>query len=455
MTPSLKDAFEKCVVRIGIFFDGTGKNGTAFDGSHEEMFKVSNIYRLFTYYGNPESEGGERITGKVYIEGIGTLNNEPDSIYSLVTGDEDYWGCKGYGPDSKLQLCQKRVASALGDILSQNNAACQEINIEFDIFGFSRGAVLARHLTNLIYESDVSVIDSIRNVLNKNGYALSGTPVVNFLGLFDTVGAFMDSKAFYNDSHDTGYTRSLKVNVPAGAALHAFQFNAWHEFRYNFPLHSLGGHYPELTIAGAHSDVGGGYPLLEEERKVVSNRYIAPFDWAYGWVEKELFATLGTHKWRALTGRITYRGNKWFHYTATNEREVFGHLQFIAFIAMVKVAEKCGCIFSQDYKKFERIIPDDLVAYCERVLSAALDALEGKSTSLDEQNIDDIMRKYVHLSSTWASVADMFGDMKKNAQMMRCRESNKDESKKEINLSVMNDFWPYRPHEGWQRKIFD
>lgn len=110
MNPPLKNASEKCVIRIGIFFDGTGKNGTIFDDSHEEMFKVTNIYRLFSYYGNIDPVGGERITGKVYIEGIGTLNNQPDSIYSLVTGDEDYWGCKGYGPDSKLQLCQKRVA---------------------------------------------------------------------------------------------------------------------------------------------------------------------------------------------------------------------------------------------------------------------------------------------------------------------------------------------------------
>lgn len=160
--------------------------------------------------------------------------------------------------------------------MSQNNIACQEINIEFDIFGFSRGAVLARHLTNLIYENDASVVDSIRHVLNKNGHALSGTPVVNFLGLFDTVGTFMDSKAFDNDPHDTGYTRILKVNVPAGAAQHAFQLNALHEFRYNFPLYSLGGHYPELTIEGAHSDVGGGYPFLEEERNVISNRHTAP-----------------------------------------------------------------------------------------------------------------------------------------------------------------------------------
>lgn len=97
---------------------------------------------------------------------------------------------------------------------------------------------------------------------------------------------------------------------------------------------------------------------------------------------------------------------------------------------MLKVAEKCGCIFSQDYGKFERIIPDDLFSYYEHALSAALDALESKSTVLGDEIIEDVMKKYVHLSATWTSLAGMFGDMKKNVQMMRCRERNYDVSKK-------------------------
>jgi len=449
---SLQKSQNNCTIRIGIFFDGTGQNGSRLDGKPGELFGATNIYRLFKLYGVPANQS--LISGKLYIEGIGTLNHHPDSIYSLITGDEDIWGGKGYGPDSKLSSCVKKIESELYRILSEGEFVLSSIKVEFDVFGYSRGAILARHLTNAINKNDLSIVDKIRAIASQFKHELKEPPVVNFLGLFDSVGTFMDKTAFSNDPHDTGYTRGLNVKVPAGAARQAFQLNAFHEFRYNFPLHSLSGIYPELTIAGAHADVGGGLPLELHEQLVVSDRHTAPFHTAETLVQIELLSTLLSKKWRALRGRLTYRGTKWWHYTATNDRYVKGHLQFVALLAMIKVAEIGDCSFDPAYKKFEELIPDDLSEYCKAVISAALNVKDGNSEALEQSLIDQVTPNYVHLSASWITMAELFGDMRSNQKMMSRSENLSEEMEVGIDLRVMNNFWPNRPDENWERKIF-
>ncbi|MGK3113599.1 phospholipase effector Tle1 domain-containing protein [Candidatus Pantoea formicae] len=451
----LQGSLNFCTIRIGVFFDGTGQNGNKLDGTSDELFGATNIYRLFKMYGVPDNQTQWMMYGKLYVEGIGTLNNQSDCIYSLATGDEDFGGCEGYGPDSKLKSCVEKITSELDRILSQGEVVFRSVSVEFDVFGYSRGAILARHLTNTLYENDASVCDKIRLVVNLYGHELIGVPVVNYLGLFDTVGTFMDKTVFSNDPHDTGYTRGLKVKVPAGAARQAFQLNAFHEFRYNYPLHSLSGIYPELTIAGSHADVGGGSPHMIQEHVDVSAKNWWPWHTAQFWVERELLSTLLSKKWRPLKGEITYRGSKWLHYIATNHRLVRGHLQFVSLLAMLKVAEKSGCSFDPGYKKFEELIPDDLNDYCGKVISAALNTLDGKPETLEHRLIDQVTPDYVHLSASWVTLAELYGDMRLNKQMMRTGENQHEEKEVVIDLNVMNNFWPDRPDENWERKIFD
>ncbi|NRH24674.1 T6SS phospholipase effector Tle1-like catalytic domain-containing protein [Pantoea stewartii] len=454
MNPSPNETSERCVIRIGVFFDGTGKNGNANKSEQDVMFCATNVYRLYQHYGLYADDSKGSWTGKVYVEGIGTLNNEPDSLYSIATGDEDIWGRQGYGPDSKLNLCHERIKSELINMLSKADSGCKSVCIEFDVFGFSRGAVLARHFTNTVNDQAAELSVMLSDAVNKCGYQLSGRPVVNFLGLFDTVGSFMDKTAFSNDPHDTAYTRNLKVTVPGGAAKYAFQLNALHECRYNLSLHTLSGCYPELTIAGAHSDVGGGYPETLNEHQKVSDRFFFPFHWAKTRVENELHETLYSEKWRLLKGRISFQGSERWHSIATSERVVKGHLQFIAFLVMVMVSEKYGCTYHPDYKKYESLIPDALKEYHQHVMSAAQDALEGKSPQLDKTLINKVMPDYVHLSASWETLADMYGDLRHNREMLMCSEEESGNSDKVIDLSIMNNFWPNRPDENWKRKIF-
>lgn len=452
----LNSASEKIIIRIGVFFDGSGKNGNVFDGTPEEMFRVTNIYRLFKHYISQNSEQGGIRTGKVYIEGIGTLNNEPDSIYSLVTGDEENCGCEGYGPDSKLKICHERIMSELDRILMSEEASCpKSVSVEFDVFGFSRGAVLARHFINLVYEKNAVLLDQISSALNKHDHALADEPVINFLGLFDTVGTFMDSTVFDKDPHDSGYTRNLYVKVPAGAVRNAFQLNAMHEYRYNFPLHSLYGLYPELTIAGAHTDVGGSYPdMIDEVKDLTGYTYGLPLYRAATRAEKELSPLLKRNQWAFLSKKISYEGSLRFRCKAMSHRRVKGHLQFVALLTMARIAERCGCIFAPDIKTYEDMIPCELLAYYNHVRQRADEALEGKPEGLDPEFVQKVIPAYVHLSASCFTVSELFGEMRQNRQLMMCRGDVQDSQQKVINISVINNFWPHRPDTNWERKVF-
>lgn len=456
MKDSALNSSEKCVIRMGVFFDGTGKNGTAIDGTPYELFNMTNIYRLYKLYGNDQRCGTNRLTGKIYIEGIGTLNNHPDDIYSIVTGDEALWGIEGYGPDSKLKICHERLACELERVLETGASTLpKSVGIEFDVFGFSRGAVLARHFINTICEKNAALLDQIRSVTNKLGYDFQSEPIVNFMGLFDTVGAFMDSTVLDNDPHDTGYTRNLKVNVPAGAVRNAFQLNAMHEYRYNFPLHSLYGHYPELTIAGAHSDVGGGYPeKIREVKDLTTHKYWVPFSWAKTRAKEELSPLLKSKSWAFLSKHIQYQGSEKFYCMATSHRQIEGHLQFVALVTMARVAEACGCDITSEIKTYEDMIPHGMVDYYHHVCQRAIQTLEGKPKTLDHELVQKVIPAYVHMSASWLTIKELYDDMRHNSQVMVCRGNEQSSQHKILDISVINNFWPDRPDDNWERKVF-
>ncbi|MBE8345801.1 type VI secretion system tube protein Hcp, partial [Leptospira interrogans serovar Pomona] len=67
--------------------------------------------------------------------------------------------------------------------------SCVIKELQFDIFGFSRGAAAARHFANRVFSQDRGIIAAIKSGLGD--VELSGTPggKTRFLGIFDTVAA--------------------------------------------------------------------------------------------------------------------------------------------------------------------------------------------------------------------------------------------------------------------------
>lgn len=407
------------------------------------------------HYGicNPDDESSSYL--KVYVEGIGTLDNKADDLYSILTGDEALFDVIGYGPDSKMELCLQRIEKELMQFLSAPGYDSEPLCIEFDVFGFSRGGVLARHFTNLVAENDESLANMLRGVEKKSDRDFIDAPVVNFLGLFDTVGSFFDKSVFEHEFHDRIYTRNLKVKVDKNVARNAFQLNAMHECRYNFALHSLQVSFPEITIAGAHADIGGGYAEVMRETKDISTYSIYfPFSYAKTRVNQKLLMLKNGKMAKLLNEPFIYVGSERWRCFARNVRTVKGHLQFVAFIAMLKVAEQHGCKFDQNYRLYEKLIPDNLMPYLSHVVELAKRSSRGDSGEIDMSLIDDIAAEYVHLSASWNSCLDLYGDIRSDSKSCMPVEQTVILQQKTINLDVLNNYQPDRPDCNWVRKEF-
>lgn len=212
----------------GYFFDGTGN-----DSSQPTLGKMTNIALLRKAY----------LGEKVYSPGVGTY------------GDKNSGGATG----NRGRIILENAYTKLSENYKKGDR-------EIDIFGFSRGAALAREFANMINRRGDPV--SWRTAYvgegpSLNASALGNSPTIRFLGLFDTVGSF----GIPGNDDNIGYDLSIPKNVMF--VRHAV---AAHERRNNFPLSSImtysgfmlnqynqNGRMVERVFRGAHADIGGGY----------------------------------------------------------------------------------------------------------------------------------------------------------------------------------------------------
>src|SRR5690606_26300796 len=121
--------------------------------------------------------------------------------------------------------------------------------LHFDVFGFSRGAAIARYAVyKLLLEEDKTIKDQLR----LRGFHVAEAKV-RFAGLFDTVSSHGIS--FQDD------TRKLKLNAVSEADM-VVQLAAADEYRKNFSLTDITSAEEkgiEYFMPGAHSDIGGSY----------------------------------------------------------------------------------------------------------------------------------------------------------------------------------------------------
>ena len=147
-------------------------------------------------------------------------------------------------------------------------------SVTIDLFGFSRGAALARHFVNVILaglpdlsQKPVPVTDEsllFGEMLTPPGegnaalrYPALPNVSIRFVGLFDTVGSMFipgnDNELFYD------------LGLPSGCAQNIVHLVAAQEWREYFPLtRILPGDGEEIVLVGAHADIGGGYQMLEK-----------------------------------------------------------------------------------------------------------------------------------------------------------------------------------------------
>lgn len=122
---------------------------------------------------------------------------------------------------------------------------------EIDIIGFSRGAALAVHFSNVVNEG----------IRDADGDVLEANPRVRFLGVWDVVPSFgipIDGLLVPFHKINLGWTFSVPQNVA-----HCFHALALNERRQTFIPERLNAdrsrdNVQEVWFRGMHSDIGGG-----------------------------------------------------------------------------------------------------------------------------------------------------------------------------------------------------
>lgn len=250
-------------------FDGTGNN-EKIDAPTNEHSNVARLYRAM--------QKDQLAIGRVtfYIPGIGTPFRE--------IGDKggDWKSAVGWGGQARLDWAWARFQAEVNKAAARANNPVNRIRmIHVALFGFSRGAALARafavklqqhcephgagwvtkqgrHPIRLYFMGLFDTVASVGVPTAARKYQSEAVAVARVAPWLAAVPVWLTSTA---DGH-ASWASDLRIPPMALRCVHHV---AAHEIRNSFPLDTLleGGRYPvnavEVVYPGVHSNVGGGY----------------------------------------------------------------------------------------------------------------------------------------------------------------------------------------------------
>ncbi|MBJ8483495.1 MULTISPECIES: T6SS phospholipase effector Tle1-like catalytic domain-containing protein [Acinetobacter] len=291
------------VVNISVFFDGTGNNKE----TDEKSGKWSNPARLWRNANEKalserkDSKSRVTLNHAIYVSGVGTNFNAELGIFQrtiswmqdnlalgsgaglggarrLDYGEEQFNDHLKKVLEIKVKSAEKNLSqyatagkasseTELTQCLSEHRLI-KKINIS--VFGFSRGAALARAFTNQMLGKCESTCDGLT-------YGEKKSPIeFQFLGIFDTVASFgLPSTNLLNNLTFKG--RDMVVDERVKMCVHHVAGN---EQRFAFPVDLIckredgtlaNPAWKEVVYPGMHSDVGGGYMPLDEETQITDH----------------------------------------------------------------------------------------------------------------------------------------------------------------------------------------
>ncbi|MCQ4294498.1 DUF2235 domain-containing protein [Pseudomonas stutzeri] len=453
-----QQARQAITLRIGVFFDGTGNNlanaavtekcrrddlklldertlgevvdncrAHGFGGSEGNGFFTqtpdnsygnapSNVARLFDLYQDDATRSlakDERSASiKAYLEGIGTSSGEEDSAYGLATGMGDT------GVVARVMQSPNTISLQLG-LFAESNPGVQVDALEFDIFGFSRGAAAARHFANELLKANGGVLAGL---LRPGQFGLpedfewSDQARINFIGLFDTVTAVVDPMKWDLSPADH-LNPGVNLYLPPGCARKVLQLRARDEMRWNFALNSVTPHHQEITLPGAHSDIGGGYLPIAQEKLILSRPVSStvpagtPTERTHAWRETER----QYEKWKAFglpedqlkkevrrIRKLHPRGlnhppEDWMLGLVTIERPIRGELALVYLRVMRELAAEHGVPVKSIPDTPVFALPFELQDIAKKMMAFA----NGSRFDLNKDEERLLRSRYIHLSAHW------------------------------------------------------
>jgi hypothetical protein len=231
---------------FSFFFDGTGNNRRL----DEPKGKLSNIARLFLGHVSGETP----LIVPLYYPGVGTpLDAGDPGWWEKIRDGELLGGGAGLGSDVRLATAEDDFRRSL-----RFNHKINRIDVA--VFGFSRGAALARAFVNRLLKK-CEVKDGVPHWPCASAVDGQSAPLhFRFLGLFDTVESVGLPASNFNSN--------MLMFVPEQVE-RCFHITAGHELRACFPLTPVcdgGARCEQLVWPGVHSDIGGGYRTGEQGR---------------------------------------------------------------------------------------------------------------------------------------------------------------------------------------------
>ena len=434
-------------VHIGVFFDGTGNNrvnsqigadcqammetynnvhSKACAGRHSDPDSsyandLTNIAKLAQLYPNQpratHDATGFNVHHSVYVSGVGTTSGGRDSLSGQG------FGRGNTGVIAKVGHGVRKIADILRTF-ETHNPGCVIAGIEFDLFGFSRGAASARHLANEVLKQRRGAFGEL---LTPRKLALSadfawdkGSVRLNVIGLIDTVAAV----GGFSDLGNVRDAVNKRVNLflPPGCARQVLHLVAADESRRNFALNSIKPHWPkEIVLPGSHSDIGGGYQPQAMESVALTRplrSLVSPCtacETTDAWLQSSaLMDTLDTQRWldpddpdarvqvecTEATGHIS--GVKRVEACVKMRRRVFGYLSRVYLRVMHALACDEGVPFraiedARSVGQTELSLPPELRGICDKLITHA----RGQGSGLNEQDLKVLYRRYIHCSAHW------------------------------------------------------
>lgn len=450
---------KSCTIRIGVFFDGTNNNATNTAlgmqcrastssalgesdidsqaiSSHCKPYMlganssyangITNIWRLHELYRNDVDKRDAITDGKffsrIYVDGIGTTAGKADTpLLGMAFGTGET------GMIARVeQAISLNIPEQLG-IFRRKHMDTKISSIEFDVFGFSRGAAAARHFVNEINQKGAeplhkALLQSLSLLVDD--FDWSRNIHINFVGLFDSV----SSRGSLSDGFDirSGETGPLQIALSSSCARHVVQICARDERRANFMLTTVRPEHREIAMPGVHSDIGGSYhtdsegPLLltkpissaeafqhapdglhrpdptqsqawqktEEQRQAWKNRlgglhdrYLTIDSWT--WIE---------HRHVDRTS-VTSSPLPRVYAAVRLERPIDWRYQLIPLRLMHKLAEEADVSWDQSPSD----VPD--MALPQELETIAAKLLAGQPLDPNEEAL--LSRKYLHQSANW------------------------------------------------------
>lgn len=223
-------------------FDGTGNDKFKDPGHETNVGKIDDQIESLRFGGNKHIAHG-------YVPGPGTEDNR--LVHTLD-------GMQGYTYDARIEeMYRQFIEKARGWRSKDPRAEIRVIAV-----GFSRGAEQAAGFTRIVQERGIQDSKGVSYTYNAEGLVAHATytrpplvepgRVAQAIGMFDPVGT---------GAPERDYDRRLPPSVISG-----FQIIAADERRNTFksdhiidPGMTPDGRFLAVTVAGAHSDIGGSY----------------------------------------------------------------------------------------------------------------------------------------------------------------------------------------------------